>query len=135
MVEQYRDQSEQQRFMAQPIFEAIRGIGINGMLAPRAFGGPQAELLANLQVIEEIARQDGSAGWNVLISTGTGLFADYMTEDVARELIGDGSAVVIGGAINPTGKARPVAGGFNVTGRWSFASGYHYLTWISSAAS
>ena len=64
VVEQYRDQSEQQRFMAQPIFEAIRGIGINGMLAPRAFGGPQADLLANLQVIEEIARQDGSAGWN-----------------------------------------------------------------------
>src|SRR5689334_7478811 len=131
VVAEHRIESEQQRHMAEPIFDAIREIGIIGMCAPRAFGGPQANPLANLQVIEEISRQDGSAGWNAMIWTGTGLFAEYLPEDAAREIIGDGTNTIVGGAVNPTGgKARPVAGGFNVSGRWSFGSGYHYLTWL-----
>ena len=73
VVEKYRSDSEQQRHMARPIFDAIREIGIIGMCAPRAFGGPQADPLANLRVIEEISRQDGSAGWNTMIWTGTGV--------------------------------------------------------------
>ena len=128
VVQQYRDDSEQQRYMAQPIFDAIRQIGINQMSVPRAFGGPQAEPLAQLRVIEEIARQDGSTGWNVLIWVGTGLFSDYLAEDVAQELFGNGQEIVIGGALNPTAQARPVPGGLRVTGRWAFGSGYHYLT-------
>jgi len=66
-----------------------------------------------------------------MIWTGTGVFADYLAEDVAREVIGDGSEAIVGGAINPSaGKSRPVDGGFKISGRWSFGSGYHYLTWL-----
>src|SRR6266581_2233209 len=86
VIEQYRDQSEEQRHMAQPMFEAIAGTGIIDMLVPRAFGGPQAAPSAQLRVIEELSRHSGSAGWNVMIWTGTGLFADYLPEAAAREM-------------------------------------------------
>jgi alkylation response protein AidB-like acyl-CoA dehydrogenase len=129
VIREYRDESEQQRHMAMPIFQAIRQTGIFEMLVPRAFGGPQADPTAQLRVIEEISRHDGSAGWNVMIWSGSGLFADYLPEDTARDILSAGQGTVIGGAVNPTGQARPVRGGFEVTGRWSFASGCHYLTW------
>src|SRR5262249_6165324 len=100
------------------------------MMVPRAFGGPQADPIAQLLVVEEISRLDGSAGWNTMIWSGSGLFADYLCEQSAHEIFGVGQGAVIGGAVNPTGEARPVPGGFRVSGRWSFASGCHYLTWF-----
>ncbi len=130
VIEEYRDQSEQQRYMARPIFDAIAHTRIFEMMVPRAIGGPQADLVAQLRVIEEVSRQDGSAGWNVMIWSGSGLFADYLSPDTARELLTPGQGVVIGGALNPTGYARPTPGGFRISGRWSFASGCHYLKWF-----
>ncbi len=63
-----------------------------------------------------------------MIWTGGGLFADYLPEETAREILGADRGPVIGGAINPTGQARPVPGGVRLSGRWSFASGCNYLT-------
>jgi alkylation response protein AidB-like acyl-CoA dehydrogenase len=130
VVEQYRNQSEQQRHLAQPIFDAMAGTGIFEMLVPRAFGGPQATPAAKVRVVEEIARLDGSAGWNATIWTDSGMFADYLPEAAAREIMSVGQGTIIGGALNPTGQARPVPEGLRVTGRWSFASGCHYVTWF-----
>jgi alkylation response protein AidB-like acyl-CoA dehydrogenase len=130
IIQRYRDESERQRKMARPIFEAIVDTGILEMLVPRAFGGLQAEPTAQLRVIEEISRYDASAGWNVMIWSGAGLFADYLSEQAAQEILGPGQGTVLGGAVNPTGQATPVPGGFRVAGRWSFASGCHYLTWF-----
>ena len=129
IIESHRDESEQLRHMARPIFDAIAQTGILGMLVPRAFGGPQADPTAQLRVIEEISRYDASAGWNVMIWSGAGLFADYLSETTAQHLLGAGQGSVIGGAVNPTGQATPCRGGF-CCHRWSFASGCHYLTWF-----
>jgi alkylation response protein AidB-like acyl-CoA dehydrogenase len=130
IIQRYRDESERQRHMARPIFDAIADTGILEMLVPRAFGGPQAEPTAQLRVVEEISRQDASAGWNVMIWSGAGLFADYLSEKAALDILGTGRCTVIGGGVSPTGQATPVTGGFRVSGRWSFASGCHYLTWF-----
>jgi indole-3-acetate monooxygenase len=128
VIEQHRDDSERQRHMARPIFDTLATTGFFSMMVPRAFGGPQASPMAQLRVIEELSRQDGSAGWNVMIWTGGGLFADYLPEDTAREILSADRAPVIGGAINPTGQARAAPGGVRLSGRWSFASGCDYLT-------
>jgi alkylation response protein AidB-like acyl-CoA dehydrogenase len=130
VIAEYRDVSEHQRKMAQPIFDALATTGLFDMLVPRAFGGPQATPTVYTRVVEELARFDGSAAWNVLIWGGGGLFADYLAEDAADEILGAGKGTVICGAINPTGQARPVAGGYEVRGRWSFASGCQYATWF-----
>jgi indole-3-acetate monooxygenase len=130
VIEAHRDESEQQRHMARPIFDELARTGIFEMLVPSAFGGPQAHPSANTRVIEEISRLDGSAGWNAMIWSGSGFFADYLPEDVADEILHVGQGTVVCGAVKPTGQARPLPGGFEVMGRWSFASGCNYATWF-----
>jgi len=56
------------------------------------------------------------------------LWAAFLPEDAAREIYSASDAVVAG-ALRPTGRARPVDGGFVVDGRWSFASGISHSTW------
>src|SRR5215467_3933896 len=90
VIEEYRDQSERQRHMALPIFEALARTDLLEMMVPRVFGGPQAHPIAQLLIVEEISRQDGSAGWNTMIWSGSGLFADYLSEQTAREILGVG---------------------------------------------
>ena len=129
VITEHRDTSEAERKMAQPIFDALATSGFFDMLVPRAFGGPQATPTEYTRVVEELARFDGSAAWNTMIWGGAGLFADYLDEDAADEVLGAGKGNLICGAINPTGQARPVPGGYEVRGRWSFASGCQYATW------
>jgi alkylation response protein AidB-like acyl-CoA dehydrogenase len=128
VIAAHRDESETQRRMARPIFDAIQRSGICDMLVPARLGGPQAPLTDCLQAIEALATLDGSTGWNFMIWAAQGIFADYLTDGVAREVLQNGELVC--GAINPTGAAREVEGGFMVSGRWSFASGCNYATWL-----
>jgi glyoxylase-like metal-dependent hydrolase (beta-lactamase superfamily II) len=53
--------------MAQPIFGAQLTTGLFDMLVPRAFDGPPATPSAYTRVVEELARFDESAAWNLLI--------------------------------------------------------------------
>jgi alkylation response protein AidB-like acyl-CoA dehydrogenase len=45
-------------------------------------------------------------------------------------LYAEGPDVVLAGTVNPTGRATPTAGGFRITGQWSFASGCQHCHWL-----
>ena len=83
-----------------------------------------------MHVIEELARQDGSVGWNVMIASHAAVFASYLPAPALREVYRDGPSTVIAGALPPKGAAIPVPGGFRLTGRWPFASGCHQAEWM-----
>ena len=129
-VEKYRDESEALRQMAPALFDAVRETGIFEMMVPKALGGPESDFETHLCVLEELARQDGSTGWNVMIWSAQGMFADYFPSSTGQEILAYGKGNLIAGALNPTGRGVPVEGGFKVTGRWSFASGCQYATWL-----
>jgi hypothetical protein len=71
-----------------------------------------------LIVVEEIARADAAAAWNLMLGATYGLWAAFLPEEAAREIYGAPDAVVAG-ALRPSGRARPVDGGFVVDGQWS----------------
>src|ERR1700728_1502148 len=75
-----------------------------------------------LRCAEEVARGDASAGWCVSIAITSSLLVAYLPPVSRDELFGDGRGVAAG-VWAPRGKARPVAGGVVVSGRWAFCSG------------
>ncbi len=129
LVAQHRDEGERDRRLPAPIFAAARAAGFLRMLAPRTLGGEQVALEDALAVSEELGRQDGSVGWNLTFAFLSQLFGDYMAEPVARAIFGRHDAVVAGN-FTPRGRARRVAGGYRLSGRWSFMSGCQDATWI-----
>ena len=110
IVEQWRDTGEQERHMPRPLFEALRDAGVFSMSAPKAVGGAEIDEVTVLQAIEELARQDGSVGWNVMIASGAAIAASYLPEAGLKEVYRSGPSTVIAGALLPKGAATPVPG-------------------------
>jgi hypothetical protein len=57
-------------------------------------------------VVEEIARADAAAAWNLTLGASYGLWAAFLPEEVAREICGAPDAVVAG-ALRPSDRGRP----------------------------
>ena len=99
VVEQWRDAGEQERHMPRPLFEALRDAGVFRMSAAKAVGGAEVEEETVLQAIEELARQDGSVGWNVMIASDAAIIASYLPVATLREVYRGGPNTVIAGAL------------------------------------
>jgi indole-3-acetate monooxygenase len=123
-----RQAIEQDRRLPGALVDAMREAGLFSLWLSEAFGGPQLSVDEFIRVIEAISRADGSTGWCATVGTAYSGFAGYLAEPVAREIYGDGRAI-LAGTINPSGRAEAASGGFRVTGRWAYGSGIEHSNW------
>jgi alkylation response protein AidB-like acyl-CoA dehydrogenase len=134
LVEQYRQEGEEGRRLPHELFVALRDAGLFGLWVPRRLGGAETDVETSVRVVEELSRHDGAVGWNVMIAGNTSILWANLDPEVALEMTGRSPNTVIAGTVTAgSGTARPVAGGFRVTGRWPFASGCHQADWLVSA--
>jgi alkylation response protein AidB-like acyl-CoA dehydrogenase len=127
------DETERARRLPQRLVDAFARAGFFRMLVPRAFGGLECDPQTAFEVVEAVARVDGSAGWIVMIGTGTPAFiAPYVDDAVGYELFQRDPNAVLGGAIGTRGRAVAVEGGYRVSGRWAFGSGAEHCAWLAS---
>jgi alkylation response protein AidB-like acyl-CoA dehydrogenase len=134
IVEQWRDAGEHERHVPRPLFETLRDAGLFRMSAPTVVGGAEVDEETLLPAIEELARQDGSVGWNVMIASFSAIVASYLPAAALREVYREGPSTVLAGNLVPQGAALPVPGGFRLTGRWTFVSGCHQADWMSGGS-
>lgn len=99
-------------------------------LVPRSHGGDEATLADFLTVIEELARADGSVGWTTAVGAMAPVVLGGLPTASFGKVYASGPDVILAGAFNPTGRAAPVAGGYRVSGQWSFASGCRHAHWF-----
>ncbi len=121
--------------LAAPVVSALQKEGLFSMWVPRSLGGAELTPTESLQVIENVAYGDPSAGWVLMaasLAIGTG--AAYLGESAVQELFGGGRFPVIAGQGTRPGTAVPANGGFQLSGSWSFASGIRHGTHIHTLA-
>ena len=127
-IEAARADIERDRQIPRTLVDAIGDAGLFGLWLPKAFDGPELNLVDYIRVIEELARADGSVAWCASVAACYSRIAGYLQPDIALRIFGGGRTVVAG-TINPTGKAFTVDGGYRVTGRWAYGSGILHSTW------
>lgn len=120
---------EQQRRMPPALVAELARAGLFRMLVPRELGGLEVDVTTMLDVLEEVARADGSAGWVTMIGATTGVIGAYLPDAAAREIFADPD-VVTGGVFHPRGRAVVTDAGYRVSGRWPLASGCQHCGWL-----
>ncbi|MGK4008285.1 acyl-CoA dehydrogenase family protein [Sorangium sp. So ce1036] len=131
LLRQLGDRTEATRRLPNEVVDALTKAGVFRLVMPKAWGGPEVDPVTQIQVIENIALGDASAAWCSMILSGSGFYASYLEESVAKELFGR-LDVRAAGSLKWTGTAEKVAGGYRVTGRWDFGSGAHHADFMAA---
>jgi len=120
---------EAERRLVPALLDGLHEAALFRLLLPRALDGGEVDPVTFVEVVEEIAKTDGSAAWCLCQAGGCAMTAAYLSPEVAREVFGDRRAVLAWGP-GPAARAVAVDGGYRVTGTWSFASGCRHATWL-----
>jgi indole-3-acetate monooxygenase len=123
------DEIERGRRLPMHLVREMQRAGMFRMAMPRAWGGPELDILTQVRVIEALSMIDASAGWCTMIGIDGGYITTFIDQTVAREMYADIDSVT---AITfaPPGKAVKTKDGFIVNGRWPFGSGCQHATWL-----
>ena len=132
LITESRGDIDADRELPKKLVQALTGQGLFRLLLPSAFGGSQLPLPKFIRCVEVIAEADGSTGW--CVGQG-GVFpnvADYMPEETAEAIWGANPGAVVATG-TPTGStALEVDDGFELQGRWRFASGVMHASWLAA---
>jgi alkylation response protein AidB-like acyl-CoA dehydrogenase len=124
------EEIERQRRVPLDLLDDLRAAGCFRMLVPSDHGGAALDLPTQMHVIEQLAGADASVAWTVMIGSLAPIAFAKLSRATFDALYEDGPDVILAGTFNPTGVAARTPGGFDVTGRWSFASGCQHADWF-----
>jgi len=133
LVESEVPQASRDAIITPKVVQAWRDAGLYGVLLPAHLGGGGVDDVTYIEIAEEIARQDASAGWVYgNHQTGTLFPGMLLDEETFRELLGpngDGIACGFGAPGPPRATAKRVDGGYLVrSGPIPFGSGSQHAT-------
>jgi len=107
----------------------MKEAGLFRVLQSKRWGGYELGQRTFAEVQMALAEGDMSAAW-IYGVIGVHAYHLCLFEDqAARDVWGDDSSVLIASPYMPTGKAIPVPGGYEFSGRWSYSSGCDHCDW------
>ena len=104
--------------------------GLMRLLQPRRVGGSELPWVALIDVGSELARGCGSTAWNWANYAVHHWMLAFWPIACQDEVWGANRDVLIASSmVFPAGKARRVASGYRLSGRWPFSSGVDQSAW------
>ena len=130
-IEAAAEEGERLRRLPDTSWKGMHEAGMFRALQPARWGGGEVPLREFVDAVIQVGRASGSASW-VMGVVGVhpwqlALFSDEAQHDVW----GADNARMHSSSYVPSGKAERVAGGFRITGRWSFSSGSDHCTAVN----
>jgi indole-3-acetate monooxygenase len=124
-------EAERAGTMPEDLVDRFRRVGLFRALQPRALGGLELEPQVFVELIEELSRADGSAGWTATIGAGGSAFAAWLEPAVARQTFGPDADFTSATVFAPLGRLVLIdSRAYSVSGRWPFASGCRHAEWF-----
>jgi alkylation response protein AidB-like acyl-CoA dehydrogenase len=129
LIEAAAARIEATRALPPEIVAGLHDARLFRLLLPRWLGGAELAPDRYLEVLEAVAQADASTAWCLNQTAVCSITAVHLGRDVARAIFGPPDAVLAWG-IGPKAKAIAAAGGYRVTGSWTFGSGSRHATWL-----
>src|SRR5260370_13634579 len=79
IIREHADRAEREAQMPPEIADAFHQTGMFRIFLPRIMGGGELTIPDSLRLVEEVARIDASAAWNLAICSGGPMFGHYLS--------------------------------------------------------
>jgi resorcinol 4-hydroxylase (FADH2) len=126
--------AEKMRQVPAENLSALRDAGLYKIVQPRRFGGYEYDFDVLVDLVIDASRACASTGWVYGLYAAHQWLVASFAPDAQRDLWDEDADAAVCGSYAPAGKAIAVAGGYQVSGRWSFASGCDGAQWAVCAA-
>jgi len=121
---------DENRYLDPATIQDIEQAGLFRILQPKRYGGYEMDPSVFYDVVMALAEGDMSAGW-VFSVVGVHNWQMALLDDrAAQEVWGEDTSVRIASTYMPTGRGKPVDGGFIFSGRWGYSSGCDHCDWV-----
>ncbi|MGX9134400.1 acyl-CoA dehydrogenase family protein [Rummeliibacillus sp. JY-2-4R] len=114
------------------VINAIIEEGINKLILPKEYGGPQIDFKTFADMVKTIGYYNLSAAWLSYFFSVHNAWVAFLPKHRMDEIIYDGG--LIADVFAPVGKVEKCDGGFILSGTWNYVSGVNYSGWISVGA-
>jgi indole-3-acetate monooxygenase len=132
-IREHADRAEREAQIPREVVDAFHDAGLFRILIPREMGGAELTIPDSLRLTEEVARIDGSVGWNFAICAGGPIFGYNLSRAAFEKIYGDPRGVSAG-SLNPmTTQVVAVEGGWRLIGKATYASASAHATYLMAA--
>ena len=131
LLEQKADQTDSLRRLPDATVAALREAGLCRLMVPKRFGGHETNIHTYIEVMAGLGRGCGSTSWVASLINVCAWLAGLFPERAQQDVWGSDPDAWVAGSLAPHGDAKPVDGGWRVTGRWMWASGCLHAQWAA----
>lgn len=127
----FADEADAGKTLCDAQLGVIREQGWFKAFMPTDLGGLALDLPAAVRLEESLAYVDGSIGWTVTLCAGAGLFVGVMDPGVLPAVALPMDACFAGSG-QPLGVAVARDGGYEISGKWPYATGLLHSTVVTA---
>jgi alkylation response protein AidB-like acyl-CoA dehydrogenase len=114
--------------------EDIRDAGLFRAVVPRRYGGHEIEFRHVPQIFRELGRGCTSTAWTMGFLIYHNFQFGHFPAAAQDEVWGARGYTMAPGQVMPSGRAVPAEGGYELTGRWGYATGIQHGDWMLLSA-
>ncbi|WP_442846192.1 acyl-CoA dehydrogenase [Leeuwenhoekiella sp. H156] len=99
---------------------------------PKLYDGRECSFTEGLQLLQQLARHDGSLGWTVTLCSGANYFVGNLQPETAQLIFTENTQKpIFGGSGGLFGYAEKAGDSYRLSGTWKYATGGPYLTHVT----
>ena len=121
-------ETERTRTLSSATIQTFKQARFFQVLQPARFGGLEMGFDVLMDIAIELGKGCGSSAWVCVVLNSGWLVAGYPVE-AQYDVWNDHPDAIIGNVLAPSIDITPVAEGYRVSGKWSFASGIDHSDW------
>jgi 3-hydroxy-9,10-secoandrosta-1,3,5(10)-triene-9,17-dione monooxygenase len=122
-------QDERERRISKATIADMQAAGLFKVLQPKRWGGYELDMHTYFDVQMALAEGDMSVAWIYGVVGVHPWCVALLDERAEIEIWGKDNATLLCSSLMPSGSAKPVDGGYRISGRWKYASGCDHCQW------
>jgi 3-hydroxy-9,10-secoandrosta-1,3,5(10)-triene-9,17-dione monooxygenase len=130
LLAEHARQAELERKPVDAVWEAICSSGAMRAFVPERFGGFEIDLRTFMEIGINLGRGCVSTAWVTTFCMEHNWLLAQFDPQAQEEIFGQQPYIVAPGSISPNGRATPVEGGYELSGRWQWGTGVMHADWV-----